>query len=289
MDVLGYLLSPSLSELPDVGARHRTTRILFELIPFGDDRHGLYLALWTFDIENDALLYVDRHHRSWIPLTLLRERNMTLADMESLGPPWRHVLRNSYSSLTLRVLARAIIWISTLNFEADIVRVGKAYIVLCQSIEKGLSVARRHVISQETVATESSRTTDYAQEQAHYMILSVKHIMLCHVTGPNTLEYTAPESLFNGNTGPPSDLGLHFLIWATAAARNSIITRLVSLPVKVQDIIFGYVSAGTVAAAKTGCLLHLGCPCLWKDGPFNIVLEETCTNRTPWSPVESQV
>jgi len=44
------------------------------------------------------------------------------------------------------------------------------------------------------------------------MILSIKHIVLCRVTGPNTLEYTALEPLFNGNygIGPPSDLALDY-------------------------------------------------------------------------------
>jgi len=99
-----------------------------------------------------------------------------------------------------------------------------------------------------------------------------------------TLEYTALEPLFNG-IGPPSDLALDYLIWA----RESILTPLQSLPLEVQDTIVRFVSAGTVAAAKVGCLLGLRSPFLWKDGPLHIKLEETYTQRTPWSPVESQV
>ena len=123
------------------------------------------------------------------------------------------------------------------------------------------------------------------------MILSIKHIVLCRLTSLNTLEYTAPEPLFNGNygIGPPSDLALDYLIWAAAAAKVSILTPFQSLPLEVQDIILHYVSAGTVAAAKVGCLLGLGSPFLWRDGPLHIKLEETYTQRTPWSPVESQV
>ena len=328
--------------------------------PFGDRRQGDYHALWTFDIDNDTLLHTNRHRRCRIPLALLRERIVTLADMKPLGPPvplplepgvdsetrfwkpqievdermgaftrrllrdfnhqWRHILRDNYNPLTLRVLAQAIIRLSTLNFEvyeetgqrhggrgsyvwitnlpdweplmADIVCVGNVYVVLCQSVQEGLSIARQHMLStQEFTSIGHSQTVGSVQAQAHYMILSVKHIMLCRATGPNTLEYTAPEPLFNGNhhIGPPTDLALDYLIWATAAARVAISTPLQSLPVEIQDVILDYVSAGTVAAAKAGCLLGLGYPFRWKDGLLRVNLEERYTFRTPCSPPESQI
>lgn len=125
--------------------------------PFGDSRAFQYQALWTFDTHDDLLRFVNRNGRSQIPLALLRERAVSLADMESLGGPfpkpveptldsdlpywqpkivvddrmrafahrllrafyyqWRHILRNPYSCVTLRVLAKAIIRLSTLDFE----------------------------------------------------------------------------------------------------------------------------------------------------------------------------
>lgn len=143
---------------------------------------------------------------------------------------WRHILRNPYNFMTLRVLARAVIRISTLDFEirqntgghgprgrhvwithlpawepfsANIVRVGRIWVVLCQQIQEGLLMAKQHMSSQTTpIAMDPYRA------HAHYMVLSVKHVMLCHASGPDSLEHTAPEPLFNGDygTGAPSDL-----------------------------------------------------------------------------------
>lgn len=304
------------------------------------------------------LRYTNRDGCSQIPLALLRERIVSLADMESLSGPvplpleptfdsempywkpqvevddrirafthrllrdfnhqWRHILRNHYNSTTLRVLVRAIIRLSTLDFEVrdnigghglpvvhvwithlpawepfktDIVRVGNVYVVLCQAIQEGLSVAQQHVSSRKFSTPESPSTTDCGEAQAHYMILSVRHIMLCHATGPNSIRHTTPEPLFNGEYGiePPSDLALDYLIWATASARPSISTTLQSLPIEVQDIILNYVSAGTVVATKVGCLLGLGSPFSWKDGSLKVTLEERYSIRPSGSSVESQV
>lgn len=125
--------------------------------PFRDPRQYQYHALWTFDTRNDVLRYTSADRCSQIPLGLLRERAASLADMEPLGGPipvslehtfvsetpcwkthvgvddrmgafthpllrdfhyqWRHILRNNYNSVTLRVLSRAIIRLSTLDFE----------------------------------------------------------------------------------------------------------------------------------------------------------------------------
>ncbi|KAJ4364140.1 hypothetical protein N0V83_009595 [Neocucurbitaria cava] len=326
--------------------------------PFGDPRQLLYHALWTFDTQNDVLRYTNANRCSQVPLGLLRERPVSLADMEQLGGPvpaplkhtfdsdtpywkpqievddrmrafahrllrdfhhqWRHILRNNYNSVTLRVLSRAIIRLSTLDFEvhentgrlgprgvhvwitrlptwepfeADIVRVGTVWVVLCQDMQNGLSVAQQHVASREISTTESPSTTTSEEAHAHYMILSVKHIMLCHATDQFSLKHTAPEPLFNGDygTAPPSDLALDYLIWATASARPSISTTIRSLPVEIQDIILYYSSVGTVVAAKVGCILGLGTPFSWKDGSLKVTLEDRYVIRPSGSSVESQV
>ena len=174
---------------------------------------------------------------------------------------------------------------------ADIVRVGTVWIVLCQDIQAGLSTVRQHVASREISTTESPSTTNSGEAQAHYIILSVKYIMLCHATGLASLKHTAPEPLFNGDygIGPPSDLALDYLIWATASARPSIFTPLQSLPIEIQDIILNYVSVGTVVATKVRCLLGLGSSFSWKDGPLKVTLEERYLIRPSGSSVESQV
>ena len=89
-------------------------------------------------------------------------------------------------------------------------------------------MTRQHAKSQDFTNTENYLTTQSVHLQAHYMILSIKHIVLCRVTGPNTLD------------------------------------------LEIQNTILRYVSA------KVGCLLGLGSPFLWKDGPLHIKFEETC-------------
>ncbi|KAF1959408.1 hypothetical protein CC80DRAFT_406620, partial [Byssothecium circinans] len=317
--------------------------------PFGDPRQGDFESLWTFDIDNDTLLHTNRYRRTQISLALLRDRPVTLADMTYLGPPvpspvdptagltepywkpqvqveprirafahrilcdfnhqWRHILRSNYNTITLRVLARAIIRLSTLRFDVheetgsrhgtgsnyvwitrlpwwepfqdDIIPVGDVYVVVCPSIQEGISMVQEH---------SKSHTEGSLRQRERYMVLSVKHIMLCRATGPDKLEYTAPEPLFNGNhsVGPPSVLALDYLLWATASCIPSISTPLQLLPIEIQDIILSYASAGTVAAARIGCLLGIGSPFLWMDGPLRVCLMETCTIRPVGVPVESQ-
>jgi hypothetical protein len=327
--------------------------------PFGDLRQIDYDALWTFDIANDVLRYTNCSRCSHISLSLLRRGGVSLADMEALGGPvpdpltptfdpatqywepqvekddrtraftnrvlldfnhqWRHILRNRYNSTTLRVLARAIIRLATLDFEVreetggrhgqrgsyvwitklppwepfaeNIVPVGNVNVVVCQSLDEGLAMAQEHFSSHEKKTTERATAILSMQNELHYMVLSIKHIMLCHASDSTKLKHTAPEALFNGNhgTGHPSELALDYLLWATASARRVIRTPLQSLPVEVQDMILEHVSAGTVAAAKVGCSLGLGSPFLWKDGPLSLTLEETWTFRMPGMPVESQI
>jgi hypothetical protein len=245
----------------------------------------------------------------WRPQVLIdeRTREFTHRILLDFDRQWRHILRNSYNAITLRVLARALLLLSTLDFdiyeetkprhgrrgshvwithlptwrplEAGIVYFGKVHVVLCHSIQEGISMVQKHATSPESTATHP------------YMILSIKHIMLCRATGPNAFEYTAPERLFNGNPDaePPSTLALDYLIWAVTPSVRPESTYLHLLPIETQDNILKYVFAGSVATAKIGCLLGLGSVFLWKDGVLNISLEETWTNRTPLSPVESQL
>lgn len=231
---------------------------------------------------------------------------------------WRHILRNNYDFKTLRALSRAIIPISTLDFEvhentgghrrlgvhvwitespawklfeSDLVRVGTVWVVLCQDIQDGLSKAQQHVASLGIDTTESAGVTTSSEARVNYMILSVKHVMLCHATERASLKYTAPEPLFNGDygTGPPSDLALNYLIWATASPRPSISTATQSLPIEIQDMILGYSSIGTAVAAKLGCMLGLESPFSWRDGPLKVILEERFTVRPRGCLVETEV
>lgn len=122
-------------------------------------------------------------------------------------------------------------------------------------------MARLHLSSQKSKGASMMSSSN---PHADYVILSVKYISLCHINDSGSLQYTAPEHLFNGDseTSPPSDLALDYLLWATASARPSISTPLRLLPGEVQAIILSYGSAGcgTVVAAKVSCILGLGPP-----------------------------
>lgn len=231
---------------------------------------------------------------------------------------WRHILRNHYNWTTLRVFARAILRLSTLDFtirentgghapggvhvwitqlpswdpwKTNVERLGNVYVVLCRELQEGLSTAKQHLLSQNFSHSGSLKPIYDNASPVNYMILSVKHISLCRVTSPTSLVNTAPERLFNGRSGSesPSDLALDYLLWATASARPLIETPLQLLPVEVQDMVLNHVSVGTVEAAKFGCLLGLGAPFLWRDGPLKVTLEARHVIRPSGSSVESQV
>lgn len=231
---------------------------------------------------------------------------------------WRHILRNNYNSITLRVLAKAIVRLATLDFQVhentgghgprgmhvwitdlpawepftgSIIRIGAITTVICQNMQDGLSTVKQLVASQDNTTTEGCSISDSEQAQVHYIVLSIKYIMLCHATSPASLKHTAPEPLFHGDNSiaPPYDLALDYLIWATSSARASICTPIQLLPIEIQDKILNNVSTGSVVAAKVGCLLGLGSPFLWKDGPLKVTLTEEDSARPLGSPVESEV
>jgi hypothetical protein len=66
--------------------------------PFGDPRQLQYHALWTFDTQNDVLRYTNRDGCSQILLGLLRDRFVSLADMESVDGPVASSLDPTFDS-----------------------------------------------------------------------------------------------------------------------------------------------------------------------------------------------
>jgi hypothetical protein len=251
----------------------------------------------------------------------VRERAFTHAVLRDFHHQWRHILRNDYHMVTLRHLAKAIIRLACLDFEvrentgghgrrgphvwymelprwmpleAEMVRVGNLWVILCQDLSKGLSLAKEHLASLKPTSTGVIDGTSLEEPPALYMILSVKHVVLCRSIDDVALVYTAPEPLFNGDSesSPPSELALDYLTWAITTATSSRLrtsTRLHNLPVEIQDEILKHTSIGSVEAARMGCLLRLGSPFSWKDGSLKVTLEWMNKNR-PWGmPVESEL
>ncbi|KAF5568193.1 hypothetical protein FPHYL_2926 [Fusarium phyllophilum] len=123
--------------------------------PFGDARGRAFNSVWTFDLDKDVL-FLSKHDRLCsAPLSLARERILTLDDFEILKSPteaiteealvsapywdpqpkfdprkkaflgrilrdfgdtWRHILQREVKNVTFMKLAYAVIWILNLDF-----------------------------------------------------------------------------------------------------------------------------------------------------------------------------
>ncbi|KAF5658269.1 fatty acid hydroxylase [Fusarium denticulatum] len=123
--------------------------------PFGDARGRAFNSVWTFDLDKDVLFLTKQDRVRSAPLSLARDRLLTMDDFEmvqlpteaiaeekfTLGPywdlqpeadhrrrvflgrilrdfghTWRHLLRREMNNITFTKLAYAIIWILNLDF-----------------------------------------------------------------------------------------------------------------------------------------------------------------------------
>lgn len=233
---------------------------------------------------------------------------------------WEHITRYKFNSITLGKLARGLIRLATLDFEviesmgeptprdphvairdlprwegyeAPIVRVGNLWVVLCQAVQEGLSMAQSHAASEEFSVSEVQGLADPASEQAHYMVLTVKHVMLCRVIGPGKLCHTMPEPLYNGNANEmTSCLATEYVVWATESARN--VGHLDdppvhNLPLEIQEMVLQEASRGKVASAHIGCVYNLGLPFDWSEGGNAIWPCEGYVQRPSGIHVDSEI
>jgi hypothetical protein len=189
-------------------------------------------AFWEAQIEVD-----DRH------------RAFTHRLLRDFHKRWGHLFRNDYNLMTTRHLARAILRLAALDFEAhentggrqgqrrplvlitslppwepcglDPHRVGRVWVVVCQRMSEGLAIVRGHSNRLSSGTTDAAARPDHSE--VLYMITSVKYIMLCRSTKRLLLQYTAPVSLFNGdyNTHPAPEI---------AAAAYGALLRLAGAP-----------------------------------------------------------
>ncbi|PGH23462.1 hypothetical protein AJ80_02415 [Polytolypa hystricis UAMH7299] len=132
---------------------------------------------------------------------------------------WRHILRSPYNVNTFRRLASAIVRLATLDFrpsssdekpslwrrfsvhdvpdwdpfDADIVSIGEACVVLAHDLGTAISLIRKHSASEDKAQVSGSKEL----HPRNYLVLSVKHIVFCRITG-DSLEYAEPEPLLNG-------------------------------------------------------------------------------------------
>jgi len=219
-----------------------------------------------FPLSLEPTFHLDPERSLWKPHIETDDRMRAFMHrlLRDFDHHWRHILRAHYKLVHIRKLARGIIRLSTLDFDVrentgeytgfsqmlawepfadNFVRLAGLWVVLCQDIPDGLLLARKHSAAGGDSTSWSPNMTSSVEVQGFYMILSLKHIMLCTVSDDGTsLKHTAPESLFNGekDTSPPSELALDYLIFATASARLSVFTPMLSLPIEPQDMILKY-------------------------------------------------
>ena len=251
----------------------------------------------------------------WEPTLQVQERNkaFTRRVFDDFNHQFRHFLRRRYNDLTFRKLAHAIVRIMTVNFKiveatrfrprglqgalvdptdlqqweplgAQIVKVGRVWLTASQNPADCILLIREHLVNQQ-------QYQDCEPDMTLYLILSVRHVILCRVYG-GKLEWTQPEPFLNGITTYPghstySHRALDILLWATSVDPPT--TPIHSLPIEIQDRILMYTSQGSVEPARMGCALGLGSSFLWKDGKMMIQTVHAHRTRSDSTPVESQI
>ena len=236
---------------------------------------------------------------------------------------WRHILRRPYTDSTFRRLASAIVYIATLDFETveinsrwlhtrergpyvwihdlpswppfgdRFVRLGYITVVLDQDLEHALGLAREDVEKNETRDAGSVANAP-PKISCIYILLSLRHIVLCHVNGQGVFSSTAPTAFIDG-IDAPSSAGIALLLQGLSFAFPRPRTWIHNFPIEIQDRILEHVSDGSIEGARLGCLLHLGSPYLWmrpedtfrSGGP--IERHESPTHRSAATPVETQI
>ncbi|KAH8687340.1 hypothetical protein BGZ60DRAFT_393415 [Tricladium varicosporioides] len=236
---------------------------------------------------------------------------------------WRHILRHPYTDSTFRKLASAIVCIATLDFRTieltsrwlhthergpyvwihdlpswlpsgdRFVRLGCTTVVLDQDLEHAMALAR------EDVKMNGTRDADGVTSippniSCVYILLSLRHIVLCCVNDQGEFSYTAPMALIDG-IDVPSSVAIVLLLQGLSFASPPPRTRIHNFPIEIQDRILEHISDGSIEAARLGCLLHIGSPYIWmrpKDTSRRgglIERHESPTHRSAATPVETQI
>lgn len=104
--------------------------------------------------------------------------------------------------------------------------------------------------------------SDYTQ-QPRYLLLSVRHFLVCRVDVTGKFSYTAPTSLMDG-LKLPSPSTVNLLLQALSPSRPLAHTPIHALLLEIQNRILRHVSEGPIKAARLGCVLGLGSAFNWK-------------------------
>ncbi|TVY16161.1 hypothetical protein LARI1_G006867, partial [Lachnellula arida] len=254
------------------------------------------------------------------PSTPIPERRFAFSSriLSDFAHQWRHILRSSYADSTFRRLAKAVISIATNDFRVDEVfekqhinfrssyvtvldvpswepyeshmfSIGGTTVVLHQDLQTALKIAKDEAKESRNVIAPGNHI-----EQRIYLLLAVRHMLVCHVDSTGTFSYTAPKTLMDGLT-PPSPSAINLLLQALSPSRSRSDSPIHSLPLEIQDRILEHVSKAPFEAARLGCVLGLGSPFTWmraiewprRSGPIELFISPT--NRHENAPVESKI
>ncbi|TVY90418.1 hypothetical protein LAWI1_G007252 [Lachnellula willkommii] len=243
------------------------------------------------------------------PSTPIPERRLAFSSriLTDFANQWRHILRSSYADFTFRRFAKAVISIATNDFRVDEVfekqhinfrsfyisvldvPIGGTTVVLHQDLQTALKIAKDEAKERRNIMNPGDRT-----EQRIYLLLSVRHMLVCHVDSTGTFSYTASTTLMDGLT-PPSPSAINLLLQALLPSRSRSDSPIHSLPVEMQDRILEHVSKGPFEAARLGCVLGLGSPFTWmravdwprRGGPIEHFVSPS--HRRENAPVESKM
>ncbi|TVY39583.1 hypothetical protein LSUB1_G005822 [Lachnellula subtilissima] len=249
------------------------------------------------------------------PLTPIPERRFAFSSriLSDFAHQWRHILRSSYAESTFRRLAKAVISIATNDFRVDEVfekqhinfrssyvtildvpfwepyeshmfSMGGTTVVLHQDLQTALKLAKQ---------TNKTGNAINAGDRI-YLLLSVRHMLVCHVDSTRTFLYTAPTTFMDGLT-LPSPSAIILLLQALSPSRVQPRPPIYILPLEIQDRILEHVSEGPIEAARLGCVWGLGSPFTWmravdwprRGGPIDLFVSPS--HRHENTPVESKI
>ncbi|KAH6665408.1 hypothetical protein B0J14DRAFT_606075 [Halenospora varia] len=204
---------------------------------------------------------------------------------------WRHILRRPYTDSTFHKLASAILSITTLDFKTveltskwlhthergpyvwihdlpswppfgdRFVRFGYTTVVLDQDLEHAMALAREDIKKNKT--RDADRVTNAPPNMfCVYILLSLRHIVLCYVDDQGVFSYTAPTAFIDG-IDAPSSAAVVLLLKGLSFAFPPPRTWIHNFPIEIQDRILEH------------------------GGP--IERHESPTHRSAATPVETQI
>ncbi|KAF5548823.1 hypothetical protein FMEXI_4493, partial [Fusarium mexicanum] len=294
--------------------------------PFGDTRGRAFNSTWTFDLNKDVLFLTKDDLLCSAPLSLARDRLLTLDDFEMLKSPtetiaeeehgsiqywdlqpkidprrkaflgrilrdfghtWRHLLRREWNVQdSIHVAGRGGPYVGVADLPRWDIPDKTVVRVGTCWIVLARDIPKGIEMIREHMETLGA-ITGLTTSTATYAILTLKQIICCKVHD-GELALTQGEPLFSGT--PPSEAAISLIIWASDLhPAEPKACRLNYLPIEIQYRILRQATTSSVAAAKLGIELASGPPFSWTEGSRKIRLQEVLRHRTEASPIESQI